>query len=120
MIVSMSQPAAAPAKDPVTKPEPVKPGVRVTRRRGKLIIGITAAAQAGKAPATRPRTKTAKIRMLLQRPGGASLRDLTKATKGQAHSVRGFLSGTVKGKMRRKITSFKRDNGDRAYRVPSK
>ena len=119
MIISMSQPADSPAKDPVTKPEPVKPRVRVTRRGGKLTIGITAAKDR-KAPAARPGTKTAKILKLLQRPGGASLAELTKATKWQAHSVRGFLSGAVKGKMRLKITSLKRDDGQRAYRVPSK
>jgi len=120
MIISMSQPAESPAKDPVTKSEPVKPKVRVTRQRGKLIVGITAAAKERKAPALRPGTKTAKILKLLQRPGGASLAELTKATKWQAHSVRGFLSGAVKGKMRLKITSLKRDDGQRAYRVPSK
>jgi len=120
MIISMSQPAESPAKDPVTKPEPVKPKVRVTRQRGKLIVGITAAAKEGKAPATRPGTKTDKILKLLQRPGGASLAELTRATRWQAHSVRGFLSGAVKGKMRLRITSFQRDDHERAYRIPSK
>jgi Protein of unknown function (DUF3489) len=37
-----------------------------------------------------------------------------------AHSVRGFLSGAVKAKMRLKITSIKREDGERAYRVPDK
>jgi len=119
MIISMSQPAESPAKDPVTKPKPVKPKVRVTRQRGKLTIGITAAKER-KAPAARPGTKTAKILKLLQRPDGASLAELTKATKWQAHSVRGFLSGAVKDKMRLKITSFQRDDHERAYRIPSK
>ncbi len=67
--------------------------------------------------AIRPGTKTAKLLRLLKRPGGASLAELTKATGWQAHSVRGFLSGAVKAKMRLKVTSAKREDGERAYRV---
>ncbi len=102
------------------KPERAKPRVRVSRRRGKLIEGIPAARKRRKAPALRAGTKTAKILRLLQRPTGASLAELTKATGWQAHSVRGFLSGAVKGKMRLRLISLKRDDGARAYRVASK
>jgi len=72
MIISMSQPAESPAKGPVTKPEPIKPKVRVTRQRGKLIVGITAAAKERKVPATRPGTKTDKILKLLRWAAGAA------------------------------------------------
>ena len=121
MIVSKSEPPVdAPAKDPTPKPERAKPRVRVSRRRGKLIGGIPAARKRRKAPALRAGTKTAKILRLLQRPTGASLAELTKATGWQAHSVRGFLSGAVKGKMRLRLISLKRDDGARAYRVASK
>jgi hypothetical protein len=85
-----------------------------------LIEGIPAARKRRKAPALRAGTKTAKILRLLQRPTGASLAELTKATGWQAHSVRGFLSGAVKGKMRLRLISLKRDDGARAYRVASK
>ena len=44
-------------------------------------------------------SKTAKILDLLKRPGGVSSRELMKSTGWQAHSVRGFLSGTVRKKM---------------------
>jgi len=71
------------------------------------------------APAQRT-TKTAKILALLNRPGGASLQQLRKATGWQAHSVRGFLSGTLKKKMGLRVTSTKLQDGGRTYRIVSK
>ena len=65
-------------------------------------------------------TKTAKIMALLKRPGGASLQQLRKATGWQAHSVRGFLSGTLKKKMGLRVTSTKLQDGERTYRIVSK
>jgi hypothetical protein len=38
-----------------------------------------------------------------------------KETGWQAHSVRGFLSGTVGKKMGLTVTSLKRDHGGRTY-----
>ena len=43
--------------------------------------------------------KTQQILGMLQRPNGASIPELIKATEWQAHSVRGFLAGTVRKKM---------------------
>ena len=71
------------------------------------------------APA-RPGTKAAKVLHLLKRPGGVTLKGLMKATGWQAHSVRGFLSGTLGKKMRTPVESFKSDAGERAYRLSSK
>ena len=45
MIVSMPQPAEAPAKQPPTKPEPIEPVVRVTGKGGKFLVKMTSAAQ---------------------------------------------------------------------------
>jgi hypothetical protein len=39
-------------------------------------------------------SKTAMVLELLKRPGGASAKELLKATGWQPHSLRGFLSGT--------------------------
>jgi hypothetical protein len=55
----------------------------------------------------------------LKRPGGASLQQLQKATGWQAHSVRGFLSGTLKRKMGLRVDSAKLPDGRRTYRVKS-
>jgi hypothetical protein len=70
------------------------------------------------AAAVRRGSKTAKILDLLKRSAGASLKEIMKATGWQAHSVRGFLSGTVAKKMGAPVESFKRDD-ERAYRISS-
>jgi hypothetical protein len=54
---------------------------------------------------------------LLKRSGGATLKDLMKATGWQAHSVRGFLSGTLKKKQGRTLTSTQGENRERRYSV---
>ena len=78
------------------------------------------AAPAKKAATPERGTKTAKILALLKRPGGASLQQLRKATGWQAHSVRGFLSGTLKKNMGLRVTSTKPQDGERTYRIISK
>lgn len=45
------------------------------------------------------KTKAEAILALLRRPKGASISEIATATSWQDHSVRGFLSGTVKKKM---------------------
>jgi hypothetical protein len=116
MTSSTSEPTQVPAKQ-ITTTDSASQASRVGRKRDKP----TAIAQSKTRPArSRAGTKTAKIVRLLQRPGGASLAELTKATGWQPHSVRGFLSGAVRAKMRLKISSMKRDDGERAYHLPSK
>ncbi len=65
-------------------------------------------------PAT---TKTEQVLGLLRRAKGASISDLCTATGWQAHSVRGFLSGTVKKKMGLAVVSEKDGKGIRRYRI---
>ena len=45
------------------------------------------------------RSKSDLVLRTLQRKSGATMEELTKLTGWQAHSVRGFLSGTVRKKM---------------------
>lgn len=61
-------------------------------------------------------TKAATVIALLSRPEGATLEAMTEATGWQTHSVRGFMSGTLKKKLGRNVTSEKTDAG-RVYRV---
>jgi len=68
------------------------------------------------APA-RSRGKTGRVLELLQRPGGATMKQLIAATQWQAHSVRGFLSGALKKKMGLKIVSTKGASGVRSYSI---
>ncbi len=65
----------------------------------------------------RPGSKTAKVLDLLKRSGGASLKELRKATGWQAHSVRGFLSGALGKKMGLTVTSTKAEDAERRYSV---
>jgi hypothetical protein len=74
--------------------------------------------------ATQPRgsagLKKAIVQDLVGRPEGATLSELMKETGWQAHSVRGFLSGTLKKKMGLPIHSAKSPDGARTYRIVSK
>ena len=75
-------------------------------------------AKAAKAPADRikPDSKQDRIVALLQRPEGATLDALVKETEWQKHSVRGFLAGTVRMKLKLPLLSEKID-GVRNYRI---
>ena len=83
------------------------------------------AAANAKAPARRKLTpeitvtaisKSETIRGLLGRKGGASIAELSEATGWQTHSVRGFLSGTLRKKLGLTLISAKEDGG-RRYRL---
>ena len=65
-------------------------------------------------PIIEPRTKTEACLALLVRPEGASLAELQQVTGWQAHSVRGFLAGTVKKIAGASLTSEK-VAGERRY-----
>jgi hypothetical protein len=74
-------------------------------------------------PARHPKTavsaradsKKDKVLTLLKRRQGATLKELMKTTGWQAHSVRGFLSGTITKKMGLRVKSEKREDGVRVY-----
>lgn len=54
---------------------------------------------------------------LLARREGATLSELIAATHWQPHSIRGFLSGTVKKKLGLTLQSACDDDGNRRYRI---
>ena len=64
----------------------------------------------------RASTKSAQIVELLARANGASIRELTKATGWQAHSVRGFMARSLK-KRGKSVTSCVENGGERRYRL---
>jgi hypothetical protein len=67
--------------------------------------------------ATRVGSKTELVLGLLRRPEGATLNELMGATEWQGHSVRGFLSGTLRKKMGLKIESNKSAERERTYSI---
>ena len=78
--------------------------------------GDKAPAAAGSA-AARSSSKADALLALLRREQGTSLPELMQASGWQAHSVRGFLSATVKTRMGLTLTSSKGEDGTRRYRV---
>lgn len=62
-------------------------------------------------------TKTDAVLKKLKSAKGVTLEALMEATGWQAHSVRGFLSGTVKKKLGHSLTSEMGKDGMRRYRV---
>ena len=73
-----------------------------------------APAQKGEA---REGSKKAKVLELLRRPKGATLQEIMKAAGWQAHTVRGFVSGTLIKKLGLKVESFRSEDKERTYRV---
>ena len=65
-----------------------------------------------------PGSKQSGVIALLSSPGGATIAALMKTTGWQQHSVRGFLAGVVRKKLKLKLNSKKID-GTRVYRIDS-
>ena len=76
----------------------------------------SAAAKPQKA-VSQTKTKKETCIALLKRTRGASLAELQKATGWQPHSVRGFLSGTVKKLTGVTLVSEQTEDGKRRYRI---
>ncbi|WP_127143078.1 DUF3489 domain-containing protein [Pelagibacterium montanilacus] len=81
----------------------------VTRRSGPVkAVGASASPRISKSEAALKH---------LRRKSGASLAELQETTGWQVHSVRGFLSGTVRKKMALELSSEVTKQGVRRYHV---
>ena len=121
--------ASAPAEEPTPakKPRVAAHGAHVATSKAKsgkkaspakkATKGRKSARSPKKATGSRQGSKTAKVLDLVKRSGGATLKELMKATGWQAHSVRGFLSGALGKKMGLTVKSTKAEGGERRYSV---
>ncbi|WP_108861218.1 DUF3489 domain-containing protein [Ruegeria sp. Alg231-54] len=67
---------------------------------------------------TKPKqTKIAKVQGMLERPSGATVETLCKATGWQAHSVRAALTGLRKAGHGIERTDNERKTGKTVYRI---
>ena len=63
-----------------------------------------------------PGSKQSRVIAMLQSPPGATIAAIMKATGWQQHSVRGFLAGVVRKRLKLKLGSKKVD-GIRVYQI---
>lgn len=78
---------------------------------------LTAASAAARKPTGKRASKKEAIISLLSRKGGASVSEMQVATGWQAHSVRGYLSGTISKKLGMMLTSSTDASGVRRYAI---
>jgi hypothetical protein len=94
---------------------------RVTQRRADSAPakgkGTKKASPVKKAP--KSDSKTNQVLELLKRANGASTEELLSVTGWQAHSLRGFLAGTIRKKMGLALASAKGEDGVRRYTIES-
>jgi hypothetical protein len=65
-----------------------------------------------------PGSKQSRVIAMLQSPAGATIAAMMEATGWQQHSVRGFLAGVVRKRLKLKLGSKKVD-GNRVYQIAS-
>lgn len=67
---------------------------------------------------TDPTSKQSRVIAMLQAPAGSTIAAMMKGTGWQQHSVRGFLAGVVRKRLKLKLGSKKVD-GNRVYQIAS-
>jgi hypothetical protein len=87
--------------------------VRTKTRRGQTGDPIKPTAEV----VARADSKTAKVLAMLRRTEGATLQQIMSFTSWQAHSVRGFVSGTLGKKLHLTVVSAKGEDGQRRYSI---
>jgi len=90
---------------------------RILRPPKSVTTSGTKAKAAAPRGRRRPQTKKHIALSLLERSKGASIAEMQNAMGWQAHSVRGFLAGTVRKLPGVSLVSEKSERGPRRYRI---
>ena len=93
-----------------------KQAVAPSASRGAATARVPLAKGVAKPPKAESGTKQSHVIAMLQSPAGATIAAMMKATGWQQHSVRGFLAGVVRKRLKLKLGSKKVD-GERTYRI---
>lgn len=89
----------------------------LTAKQVRAKKSVTIEPPAPEAKLTATSSKSDQVLILLKRSDGVTLDDLMSATNWQSHSVRGFLSGTVRKRMGLTLVSELSEQGLRRYRI---
>ena len=102
---------------PAKKSAHPKRSQKTAQRRSKPAVAPqSTAAQSESVERTSKDTKQARVIAMLQAPSGATIAAIMQQTGWQPHSVRGFLAGVVRKKLKLTLHSTKVD-GQRVYRI---
>lgn len=102
--VDLTGPAPKKRPSPSQKPKPKPTKSPKDPAPPKLPKAIDLPTVISKTP-----SKQAIVITLLRKPDGSNLAELMQTTGWQAHSIRGFLSGTIKKKLGLNLISQKQD-----------
>jgi hypothetical protein len=102
-------------KFPAQQPEPAR--IAIVTKPARVAKPRKVAANSARKKKAIPQSKSDRVLSLLKQASGATLDELMKTTKWQAHSVRGFLSGAVRKRMGLTVLSECDGAGTRRYRI---
>jgi Protein of unknown function (DUF3489) len=92
---------------------------RIAALPAKPVPSATSSEEIAQVPNGRsadPGSKQARVIAMLQSPAGATIAAMMDATGWQQHSVRGFLAGVVRKRLKLTLSSKKVD-GNRVYQI---
>jgi hypothetical protein len=122
MTKSPKKPALARSQGPVSAAKPLvtvkenKTARPTSAASGLLDLAAKESDSRGSARPPQSESKQARVVSMLRSSTGATISAMMHATGWQQHSVRGFLAGVVRKRLKLKVSSKKVD-GTRVYRL---